>query len=214
MMINNGVGALLLVPLALSPTRFGELGHVHEIAAFDARQWALLLLSCINGVAISYAAIHLQKFVSASTLMVLANSNKFAVVAFGIFVLGESRSWQAVLGCVVALSGGVVVRQRPQRARGCRRGGRRLGREEISGAARPGGRRRGAATPRGERVRDARGAGGRAPQECGPTPAPKRVAECDDPEARAPSHPPTRLAARCCRRTLLPGRASLLALRM
>ena len=39
--------------------------------------------------------------------MVLANSNKFAVVAFGIFVLGESRSWQAVLGCVVALSGGV-----------------------------------------------------------------------------------------------------------
>lgn len=107
MMINNGVGALLLVPLALSPTRFGELGHVHEIAAFDARQWALLLLSCINGVAISYAAIHLQKFVSASTLMVLANSNKFAVVAFGIFVLGESRSWQAVLGCVVALSGGV-----------------------------------------------------------------------------------------------------------
>ena len=42
MMINNGVGALLLVPLALSPTRFGELGHVHEIAAFDARQWALL----------------------------------------------------------------------------------------------------------------------------------------------------------------------------
>ena len=50
MMINNGVGALLLVPLALSPTRFGELGHVHEIAAFDARQWALLLLSCINGV--------------------------------------------------------------------------------------------------------------------------------------------------------------------
>ena len=101
MVINNGVGALLLVPLALSPTRFGELGHVHEIAAFDARQWALLLLSCINGVAISYAAIHLQKFVSASTLMVLANSNKFAGVAFGIFVLGESRSWQAVLGCVV-----------------------------------------------------------------------------------------------------------------
>jgi len=107
MMINNGVGALLLVPLALSPTRFGEFGHVHEIAAFEARQWALLLLSCINGVAISYAAIHLQKFVSASTLMVLANSNKFAVVAFGIFVLGESRSWQAVLGCVVALSGSV-----------------------------------------------------------------------------------------------------------
>lgn len=104
MMINNGVGAVLLIPLMAA---FGELGHLHELAAFDARQWGLLLLSCINGVAISYAGIAVQQYVTASTFLVLTNSNKFAVIAFGIFVLGEARAWQAVLGCVVALAGGV-----------------------------------------------------------------------------------------------------------
>ena len=69
-------------------------------------QWTLLLLSCINGVAISYAGIHVQKFVTASTFLVLTNTNKFGVVAFGIFVLGEARAWQAVLGTLIALLGG------------------------------------------------------------------------------------------------------------
>ena len=32
---------------------------------------------------------------TATTFMVLTNVNKFAVVGFGIFVLGEARSWQA-----------------------------------------------------------------------------------------------------------------------
>ena len=52
MLLNNGVGAVLLVPLMAA---FGELHQLHEIAAFDTRQWVLLLLSCINGVAISCA---------------------------------------------------------------------------------------------------------------------------------------------------------------
>ena len=44
--------------------------------------------------------------------MVLTNSNKFAVIAFGILVLGEARAWQAVLGCVIALA---VSRVAPHR---------------------------------------------------------------------------------------------------
>ena len=36
-----------------------------------------------------------QAYVTATTFMVLTNVNKFAVVGFGIFVLGEARSWQA-----------------------------------------------------------------------------------------------------------------------
>ena len=77
-----------------------------EIIAFSMTQWVLLVLSCINGVAISYAGVNVQKYVTASTFIVLTNTNKFAVVAFGIFVLGEARAWQAVVGCVLALSGG------------------------------------------------------------------------------------------------------------
>ena len=37
----------------------------------------------------------------------LTNLNKFIVLGFGMLVLREARSWQAVLGCCAALGGGV-----------------------------------------------------------------------------------------------------------
>ena len=48
---------------------------------------------------------------SATTFMVLSNLNKFVVVAFGIMMLHEASSWQAIVGCTVALSGGVWYAQ-------------------------------------------------------------------------------------------------------
>ena len=49
--------------------------------------------------------------------MVLSNLNKFVVVGFGMFVLREASSWQAVAGVGVALSGGVwYARARAQAA--------------------------------------------------------------------------------------------------
>lgn len=61
-----------------------------------------------------------QGYVTATTFMVLTNVNKFAVIAFGIFVLGESRSWQAVTGCCVALGGGLwYARARGNLAEAC-----------------------------------------------------------------------------------------------
>ncbi len=104
-LLSNIAGGVLLVPLIFA---FGEAPKVGQLAAFDRYQWMLLLGSCVTGVAISYMGIHVQKFVTASSFMVMTNSNKFVVIAFGIFVLGESRSWQAVLGCTVALMGGVL----------------------------------------------------------------------------------------------------------
>jgi len=46
-------------------------------------------------------------YISATTMLVVTNLNKFVVIAFGILFLGESRTWQAVLGCCAALGGGV-----------------------------------------------------------------------------------------------------------
>ena len=40
-------------------------------------------------------------------MLVLTNLNKFVVIGFGIVFLGESDSWQAILGCITALGGGV-----------------------------------------------------------------------------------------------------------
>ena len=40
-------------------------------------------------------------------MLVVTNLNKFVVIGFGILFLGESDSWQAIVGCITALGGGV-----------------------------------------------------------------------------------------------------------
>ena len=59
------------------------------------------------GTVISWAGLNAQMYISATTMLVVTNLNKFVVIAFGILFLGESRTWQAVLGCCAALGGGV-----------------------------------------------------------------------------------------------------------
>ena len=44
-------------------------------------------------------------------MLVLTNLNKFVVIGFGIVFLGESDSWQAILGFITALGGGVWYAQ-------------------------------------------------------------------------------------------------------
>ena len=85
----------------------GVSGGGPGLPDLGASDLALLLMSCVNAVGISYAGINAQGYVSATTFMVLSNLNKFVVVAFGMLVLSEAHSWQAVVGVCVALSGGV-----------------------------------------------------------------------------------------------------------
>jgi len=40
-------------------------------------------------------------------VQVLTNLNKFVVIGFGMAFLNEARTWQAYVGCVIALSGGL-----------------------------------------------------------------------------------------------------------
>merc|ERR1712083_978735 len=70
--------------------------------------WLLLVASCVNAVAISWAGINCQAYVTATTFMLLANINKFVVIAFGIVFLHETKSTQAVVGCCTALGGGLM----------------------------------------------------------------------------------------------------------
>jgi len=104
MLLNNAVA---LVPMSLLLVAFGEPARWHVVRSLRSWDWALLAASCINAVAISWAGINAQAYVTATTFMVLTNVNKFAVVGFGIFVLGEARSWQAISGCLIALGGGL-----------------------------------------------------------------------------------------------------------
>ena len=114
MLLNNAVALLPATALLYATgehTRWGELRQL------DAVGWAMLGASCVNAVAISWAGINAQGYVTATTFMVLANMNKFAVIAFGVAFLHEARSWQAIAGCVIALSGGAwYARARSQLA--------------------------------------------------------------------------------------------------
>ena len=47
------------------------------------------------GISISYAGLNVQKYLTATAMLVLNNSCKFAVIAFGICVWGEAHSFQA-----------------------------------------------------------------------------------------------------------------------
>lgn len=108
MLLNN---AFALVPMGALLVFFGEHHKWARLRSLTVMDGALLFVSCINAVGISYAGINAQGYVSATTFMVLSNLNKFVVVAFGMIVLREASSWQAVVGCTAALFGGVLYAQ-------------------------------------------------------------------------------------------------------
>ena len=105
MLLNNAVA---LVPMGLLLYAFGEHTRWHEFRRFTSADWLLLACSCLNAVGISWAGINAQAYVTATTFMVLSNLNKFVVIGFGIFVLHEAGTWQAICGCLIALSGGIL----------------------------------------------------------------------------------------------------------
>jgi len=114
MMLNNGIGAVLLL-LLLAP--FGELEKLPELLALTPRQNALLLLSCVGGMSISYAGLHCQKYVTATAMLVLNNSCKFSVIAFGMVYFQEAKSVAAIVGCFAAIGSGLwYARARSQLA--------------------------------------------------------------------------------------------------
>jgi solute carrier family 35 protein len=88
MLLNNGIG---LIPTLLLALLSGEHRQWSEkLIGMDGRAFTFLLISCVNGLAISYAGIRLQHMVAATSFMVVTNVNKFAVILFGILTLGES----------------------------------------------------------------------------------------------------------------------------
>ncbi|KAJ1634433.1 hypothetical protein T492DRAFT_973675 [Pavlovales sp. CCMP2436] len=114
MMLNNGIGMLPTLLLALC---WGEQHKwADAFSQMDKRDMTFLAISCLNGLAISYAGIRLQHMVAATSFMVVTNVNKFAVIFFGIATLGESASYASLLGCSLAVVGGVMYADARKRA--------------------------------------------------------------------------------------------------
>ena len=70
--------------------------------------YILLLMSCVIGIAIGWAGVNAQALLTATSFLVVGNVNKFVVILAGIVLMQEASSWQAVLGCVIAISGGAL----------------------------------------------------------------------------------------------------------
>jgi len=93
---------LLLAPLALAKEK-------RTMAAFQSREWLLLLLSGL------FLALHFATWISslalttvASSVVIVATQPIFAAL-FGFLFLKERMPWLAVLGLFLAISGSAVI---------------------------------------------------------------------------------------------------------
>jgi len=115
MLLNNACG---LVPCTLLMFSYGEPARWSAVgASMTAGDGLLVLASCINGLAISYAGLRVQQLVTATSFMVLTNVNKFVVIIFGVVALHDTVTPLSALGVLMAMGGGVwygVARARMQ----------------------------------------------------------------------------------------------------
>jgi solute carrier family 35 protein len=105
MLLNNACG---LLPCSLLLLAYGEPAHWADAwASLTPAGCALIVLSCLNGLAISYAGLRVQQLVTATTFMVLTNLNKFIVIFFGVAVLHDPLTLLSGAGMLVAMGGGL-----------------------------------------------------------------------------------------------------------
>ena len=105
MLINNAISLILMVPLLAFSEEPSKWPHFWQKKT--EQSIAVILLSCVNGIAISWAGMNCQTYVTATTFSVLTNMNKFIVIGVGIVWFREVGSVWALIGCVLALVGGV-----------------------------------------------------------------------------------------------------------
>ena len=106
MLLNNAVGVVLNSLALLTVCWHTEVvDYASAFGRIGGGGCALVLLSCANGVAISYAGLQVQQRVTATTFMVLTNVNKLVVVAFGALAIGETLTPVAAAGVLIATGG-------------------------------------------------------------------------------------------------------------
>jgi drug/metabolite transporter (DMT)-like permease len=88
-LLNNLFG---MVPIALIAILTGEhLQFRSVIGAMSTLDMMWVFLSCVVGMGISFTAIWTQSLISATSMLVLTNSNKFAVILVEIFAMPGKR---------------------------------------------------------------------------------------------------------------------------
>eukprot|EP00413_Alexandrium_margalefii_P035993 CAMPEP_0204581318 /NCGR_PEP_ID=MMETSP0661-20131031/44570_1 /ASSEMBLY_ACC=CAM_ASM_000606 /TAXON_ID=109239 /ORGANISM="Alexandrium margalefi, Strain AMGDE01CS-322" /LENGTH=335 /DNA_ID=CAMNT_0051590487 /DNA_START=40 /DNA_END=1047 /DNA_ORIENTATION=+ len=106
-LINNLLGML---PLLAAAWFKGELGQAPaSLMQLPPRDLYLISASCVVGVGISYCGIWAQSLISATSFLVLVNSNKFVIIFMEVFLVhSRMLQRQQVFGAVVTILGGAA----------------------------------------------------------------------------------------------------------
>merc|ERR1712062_145268 len=89
-LLNNSIG---VVPLVVVCVILNEPSHFAEVfTSLQKLDIFFILLSCIVAVGISFCAIWAQSLISATSMLVLTNSNKFVVIILEVYVMPDKSN--------------------------------------------------------------------------------------------------------------------------
>lgn len=103
-MLNNAIGLLPIVAVAFYMGEPSQLSGT--FAAMSRLDMFWVLMSCFVGVGISFCAIWAQSLITATSMLVLTNSNKFVVILLEIYVMPEKRA--LTIGQAVGAFGAIL----------------------------------------------------------------------------------------------------------
>ena len=108
---NNVLCLPLLACFAVLKDELGELRSSIDDGSFTPLVKWSIVLSCAFGFMLSTSAFALNKLITATSMMVVNNVNKFGLIFFSEFLLQSSLSVTSSVGCVMALISAVIYSQ-------------------------------------------------------------------------------------------------------
>merc|ERR1719277_1278937 len=85
-----------------------EIGQIPTaMTILNAYDKIVIVLTCLVGVGIAYSGVWLQSLISATSFLVLATGNKFAIILIEFFLSSRSVLMSQVVGATIVIVCGV-----------------------------------------------------------------------------------------------------------
>lgn len=103
LLVNNTVGILIMIVLAISTGEVWQWGDA--LSAADGSAWFWVCLTGLNGCCLGYLGIRTQKLVSATSFLMLQNANKVLLILLSVVIFGDIVTGVPMAGCVLSMLG-------------------------------------------------------------------------------------------------------------
>lgn len=113
-LLNNLLGMIPLIIVAAIKMEFPMIpAAVNNVSAIG---WVWVACSCVVGVLISYSGIWVQSYITATSFLVLVNSNKFVIILIECFIMATKKLTPVQIGgsFVTILAGVAYAKVREQ----------------------------------------------------------------------------------------------------